>query len=331
MSKYSHIDFRPPASVAKEAKKGLELREKAGGKGGLSVSEAKSEGVGSGVQRAVNLKNRDKLSPETVKRMKAFFDRHKKNKSIGKGKKPWEDRGHVAWCLTGDTNILLEDGSSKTIKEICENKLSVRVLSYNENSGNIEAQAVSNWFINNSNIGEFRVVSKGKSRRQGLTNKTNLKITGEHPIWNGSDWVPVSKSYSIFTIHRKKIRGSLLSLIIKSITPYSEPNNPPICLHDEYFLSEESLLSNKKAEEYYKASSALKPYKWSKKYNLTVEGNNNFFANGVLVHNCLWGAMQVMRGPRKLWVRWRRQIRNPRRVAIYLRESYLRRTYLEVQ
>ena len=52
-------------------------------------------------QRAVNLKNRDKLSPKTVRRMKAFFDRHQKNKKIDKGKKPHEDRGYVAHKLWG--------------------------------------------------------------------------------------------------------------------------------------------------------------------------------------------------------------------------------------
>lgn len=99
--KYEHINFVPPQSVANAAKKGLEYRKKAGGKGGLDVSEAKSEGIGSGVQRAVNLKNRDKMSPDTVKRMKAFFDRHEKNKKIESGKKPHEDRGYVAWLLWG--------------------------------------------------------------------------------------------------------------------------------------------------------------------------------------------------------------------------------------
>jgi hypothetical protein len=101
--KYEDIDFVPPKSVAKEAEKGLEYRKRAGGKGGLNVSEAKNEGVGSGVQRAVNLKNRVKLSPDTVKRMKAFFDRHEKNKSIDPEheKEPWKDRGYTAWLLWG--------------------------------------------------------------------------------------------------------------------------------------------------------------------------------------------------------------------------------------
>lgn len=103
MAKYDHIDFTPPESVAKAAEKGLEYRKKAGGKGGLSTSQAKKEGIGSGVQRAVNLKNRNTLSPDTVRRMKAFFSRHEKNKAINpefKGE-PWKDRGHVAHLLWG--------------------------------------------------------------------------------------------------------------------------------------------------------------------------------------------------------------------------------------
>jgi len=67
------------------------------------VGEAKKEGIGSGVQRAVNLKNRTQMSPSTVRRMKAFFDRHKKNKEINPKHKdePWKDRGYVAWLLWG--------------------------------------------------------------------------------------------------------------------------------------------------------------------------------------------------------------------------------------
>ena len=99
--KYSHINFKPTKTIAAAAERGLEYRKKAGGKGGLSGKQAKKHGIGSGVQRAVNLKNRDTMSPGTVRRMKSFFDRHQKNKAIGKGKKPYEDRGYVAWLLWG--------------------------------------------------------------------------------------------------------------------------------------------------------------------------------------------------------------------------------------
>lgn len=95
--------FIPPKTVAKEAEKGLEYRRKAKNKGGLTNKEASDEGIGSGVQRAVNLKNRDSVSLNTIKRMKSFFDRHEKNKSIGSENKntPWEDKGYVSWLLWG--------------------------------------------------------------------------------------------------------------------------------------------------------------------------------------------------------------------------------------
>lgn len=103
MPRYEHINFVPPKNVAEAASKGLEYRRRAGGRGGLDVFEAKKHGIGSGVQRAVNLKNRNKLSPDTVKRMKAFFTRHEKNKAIDPKykKEPWKDRGYVAWLLWG--------------------------------------------------------------------------------------------------------------------------------------------------------------------------------------------------------------------------------------
>lgn len=103
--KYSHIDFKPPKSVADAAEKGLEYREKASpsNKGGLTPAEASKQGIGSGVQRAVNLKNRDNISPDVIRQMVAFFSRHEKNKSIAPENKstPWNDKGHVAWLIWG--------------------------------------------------------------------------------------------------------------------------------------------------------------------------------------------------------------------------------------
>ncbi len=103
--KYEHIDFTPPEGAANAAAKGLEYREKASpsNKGGLTPAEASKEGIGSGVQRAVNLKNRDTLSPDTIKQMHGFFSRHEQNKDIAPENKgePWNDKGHVSWLLWG--------------------------------------------------------------------------------------------------------------------------------------------------------------------------------------------------------------------------------------
>ena len=91
--------YRPPASVAREAARGLELRREHK-RGGLSAKEASEHGIGSGVQRAVNLKNRDSLSLDTVKRMKSFFNRHRTYKERGYHR----DRtsaSYISWLLWG--------------------------------------------------------------------------------------------------------------------------------------------------------------------------------------------------------------------------------------
>lgn len=104
-AKYDHIDFKPPKSVADAAEKGLEYRAKANpsDKGGLTPAEASKQGIGSGVQRATNLKNRTNVSPDVIRQMCAFFARHEKNKGIAPENRetPWKDKGYVAWQLWG--------------------------------------------------------------------------------------------------------------------------------------------------------------------------------------------------------------------------------------
>ena len=98
--KYDHIDFKPPEGAAKAAERGLEMRKEMGGKGGLSPQQAGKKGIGSGVTRAVNLKNRTNMSPSTIKRMKAFFDRHSAYKKNHKKTKPYS-KSWISWCLWG--------------------------------------------------------------------------------------------------------------------------------------------------------------------------------------------------------------------------------------
>lgn len=103
--KYEHIDFTPPEGVANAAAKGLELRQKASpsNRGGLTSEEAGKQGIGSGVQRAVNLKNRDTISPKVIKQMRGFLSRSEKSSEISAENKgtPWNDKGYVAWLLWG--------------------------------------------------------------------------------------------------------------------------------------------------------------------------------------------------------------------------------------
>ena len=111
----AEIDLKPTESMASNAERGLELREKHG-KGGTAI----------GVARARDIKNRANLSPETVRRMHAFFNRHEKNKSGGE-----DDAGYIAWLLWGgdsgrswaaskvkQLDRKEENGMSDTYKEI---------------------------------------------------------------------------------------------------------------------------------------------------------------------------------------------------------------------
>ena len=97
------INMKPSKSTAAAAKRGLELRRKQpkSGKAGLDPKEAKKQGIGSGVTRASNMANRKNLSPSTWRRVKAYHDRHQKDRKLDKGKKPTEDKGYVASMLWG--------------------------------------------------------------------------------------------------------------------------------------------------------------------------------------------------------------------------------------
>ncbi len=89
--KYAHIDFTPPAKVARQAERGLDLR-KAHNRGGTKI----------GVARARDLKNRRHVSVETIHRMVNYFTRHEVDKEGAN----FDDTdnpsaGKIAWLLWG--------------------------------------------------------------------------------------------------------------------------------------------------------------------------------------------------------------------------------------
>ena len=89
--KYDHIDFVPPKGVQDAAKRGLEIRKTKppSQRGGTEVGLARGRDLANGVQ----------LSPETVKRMLAYFTRHE----VDKKGSTWKDqgKGYQAWLLWG--------------------------------------------------------------------------------------------------------------------------------------------------------------------------------------------------------------------------------------
>ena len=87
------IDLKPTQGMAEEAVKGLAWRKEFN-RGGTSV----------GVARAVQLKNRENLSEDTVVRMFSFFSRHevdKQGQGFNSGEKGYPSAGRIAWALWG--------------------------------------------------------------------------------------------------------------------------------------------------------------------------------------------------------------------------------------
>lgn len=81
LGKYDGIDFTPPEGAREAAKRALEVRE------GKPASQRGMTPVG--IARARDLMNGVKLSPDTARRMKAFFDRHE----VDKKGSTWDEQG----------------------------------------------------------------------------------------------------------------------------------------------------------------------------------------------------------------------------------------------
>ncbi len=89
--KYAHIDFTPPKGVREAARRGLEVR--------ASKPPSQRGGTEVGVARARDLANGRTVSPDTARRMKAYFDRHE----VDKQGETWDEQGKgwQAWQLWG--------------------------------------------------------------------------------------------------------------------------------------------------------------------------------------------------------------------------------------
>jgi lambda family phage portal protein len=81
LAKYDGIDFTPPQGAREAAKRALDVREtKPPSQRGMTAV---------GIARARDLMNGVKLSPDTARRMKAFFDRHE----VDKKGSTWDEQG----------------------------------------------------------------------------------------------------------------------------------------------------------------------------------------------------------------------------------------------
>ena len=164
----------------------------------------------------------------------------------------------ISWqlCLLGDSQVLLSDGSIMEIQDIVNNKLAVEVVSYNESTGKLEAKKVINWFKNN--VEDRSIWYKLKvAKAKGLGPKS-LTLTKDHPVWVvNKGW---TKTEYVNT-GDKILRYDSTS---KDLVTFTVEKKAVSELH-----------SSKKNRRIYDI-----------KYDIEVEDNHSFIANGFLVHNC---------------------------------------------
>ena len=115
--KYSHIDFKPPQGAITAAKRALKRRaEKPPSQRGMTAV---------GIARARDLANGKTLSPNTVKRMLAYFTRHEVDKKgstwdeYGKGRQAWDGWG-------GDAGFAFARKVVKQMKSVDEKNQKLR-------------------------------------------------------------------------------------------------------------------------------------------------------------------------------------------------------------
>jgi RNA ligase (TIGR02306 family) len=91
-----------------------------------------------------------------------------------KGTRPsWIPKTDEPRCLDGDVLILTENGQ-KSIREICENKYSGTVISFNEISGELEQKKITNHIISKAGGEWYEIEINGVYK---------LRCTGSHLVY----------------------------------------------------------------------------------------------------------------------------------------------------
>ena len=100
-----------------------------------------------------------------------------------------EKIGVMFGCLHGDTLVNFTDGRSIPIKKVVENKIQGSVYSLNEQSGQIEAKEIVDWYYNgkvNTNSDYIHIETTGLDGQ----NTIGFTVTPDHKILTSEGWKP---------------------------------------------------------------------------------------------------------------------------------------------
>lgn len=197
-------------------------------------------------------------------------------------------------CISGDSLILLPGNEVTTIREIYDNPFISEVMSYNEETKILEPRKI---------LRKIKGVLRGKNFKkfQFRTDKaTFLKITGNHEVWtnqgykqiqelNGSEVLKVFENNNVKQVYICKLCGKKFY-----DQQHYRNHNSFACLafrEKAYRARSLNLNYRKYLSNRIKGKNSLPKKKEPKKvlaykYNLEVEGNHNYIANGLLISNC---------------------------------------------
>jgi len=100
----------------------------------------------------------------------------------------------VMWgCFHYNSRVILEDGSSEKIGKIVNQKLPLRVLSYNRKTGEIEPKKIIDYHINGSLKDDERFLQIVTQKRHG-NGRSNISCTPNHILFKKIDGEPVEIS-----------------------------------------------------------------------------------------------------------------------------------------
>jgi microcystin-dependent protein len=102
-------------------------------------------------------------------------------------------------CLAGDSMVRLTDGSTKTIKEIVDDRLDVEVISFNESTGNLEPAKVVGWNKATANADEW---IRLRIRRGGGGGPRHIDLTKDHRVLTQRGWMEAGSLLGSDVVYR---------------------------------------------------------------------------------------------------------------------------------
>jgi len=180
--------------------------------------------------------------------------------------------GVMYGCFHYDSRIDLADGTSKEIGTIVNEKLPVEVMSYNQETKVIEAKKVVGWH-NNGDLQET---------------ENFLQFSIKNPDGNGLSQFACTPNHMLFCYDDGKIVEK----------PAGDLNvGDVVAQKRQFFLADDQKFEHEiedihpDQEKYQLAGVEIidiyekPPTETKVKFDLTVEGNHNYFVDGILVHN----------------------------------------------